>query len=1285
MPRSDSHPGAARELAVLAGPDAVTRTERILCGDGVTVNAAAAEGLAATGVRAASITTGHISVAAGTRGLPESCVHHTIGPLGCAAAAASGAAFVLSAASQQDAVDQCLLGHMLSARLGRPGLCAVAEGDALEVVALPDKPGSATAPGFGPGDPEPGVTAERLMELAASARDAVASRVEHPVYLVHRVGPTPAQLVLAGTGRAAAVAAEVAAWMRAGGHPVASLSIALLHPFPAERVRAAVRGTRVVVAVEEPGASGLAAALAGTLGSQSKLLAVDLPGGGSPQELAQAIRAVRPSMDFETRPRVEHAGRLQVLPAGTWAEEIATTFVGVLARATSLKAARRRSTGDGVGVTWDCEEGGVGTVAIAAHPAAFSTAVVGDLPVGAAVVIPTVLTTQQELVRALADDVRRLLLEREIRVGLLPRSAARVDQTCGAALMGLDPGALPAATASLRDSGQQDRAERLEEGARSLVWIDPEVLGTSLPPEEVDFRAGLELPVLPRIEGELPRHSAERVRRFHQHGRAPLDPPGEPLKPLALMALASQRGARLTHPALVVAGPDGSAPTGRTLADALEAAAATTGSGRTFEDNVARLVFTIGELLGRRPLGTPLAELSHEVARTMGDQLGLSQDETAVLDADLVRVAEELGDGAKLFDLRPDSPIFLLLETLSAVRGPRRAAFSARALAVREKVADLLRLDRLRAGPGGDAGAFAKTIGQAGAFFDPVRLADAANSVKQAPPLDIERRQRLEEAYVGLGSWLSGRVIAPPVLAVVPPSLGMSIPLPDDQVLVHPDPMAAAVGVFDGLTRRVLPVLRAARVAELEATGSYRPEDHDASIANLEWEGLGPDEMALLPSVVVIATGTWLRTSGQTGLAQLLRSSRPVLVLVLDEEGAIDPAGLSGFHGQLGWLAVGYREALVVQAPLARPCRLVEGLARMASATRPAVGVVSVPPPGPSAWQLIRAEAGLNGRSSSGLVYDPDGGDDWADRLDVQANPQPERDWPVYPLVCQVEEEEVGLELQVTHAHALALDPLWRDHFRVIGRTEWAADQLPLPEYLERLVLGRPQAWIPFILVHGAGNKLRRAILTRELAVATLDRRRAWRVLQELAGYDNAFANRAAEQARREAEAAADDRIAALVAEQNRELERVKAEEARVAMERLASLLMDLRMGPLGAGPLGMGGATAPAAPAPAPAPDNGAPVEGAPAAQDDEPLNFDDPYIDTPLCTSCNECTNINSQLFLYDENKQAYIGDAAVGTFAELVKAAEQCPAKCIHPGKPRTGDATASDDMVQRAAAL
>jgi pyruvate-ferredoxin/flavodoxin oxidoreductase len=82
----------------------------------------------------------------------------------------------------------------------------------------------------------------------------------------------------------------------------------------------------------------------------------------------------------------------------------------------------------------------------------------------------------------------------------------------------------------------------------------------------------------------------------------------------------------------------------------------------------------------------------------------------------------------------------------------------------------------------------------------------------------------------------------------------------------------------------------------------------------------------------------------------------------------------------------------------------------------------------------------------------------------------------------------------------------------------------------------------------------------------------------------------------------------------------------------------------------------------PAPA----APPAAVQVAQEDEGLRME-PYIDSALCTSCNDCINVNGQLFAYNESKQAYIKDLRAGTFAQLVQAAEKCPAGIIHPGDP------------------
>ena len=87
-----------------------------------------------------------------------------------------------------------------------------------------------------------------------------------------------------------------------------------------------------------------------------------------------------------------------------------------------------------------------------------------------------------------------------------------------------------------------------------------------------------------------------------------------------------------------------------------------------------------------------------------------------------------------------------------------------------------------------------------------------------------------------------------------------------------------------------------------------------------------------------------------------------------------------------------------------------------------------------------------------------------------------------------------------------------------------------------------------------------------------------------------------------------------------------------------------------------------------------------APAADDDALVV--EPWIETERCTTCNECTNINSRMFAYDRNKQAYIKDARAGTFAELVRAAEKCPALIIHPGTPLNPKERNLEKWVKRA---
>jgi len=77
-----------------------------------------------------------------------------------------------------------------------------------------------------------------------------------------------------------------------------------------------------------------------------------------------------------------------------------------------------------------------------------------------------------------------------------------------------------------------------------------------------------------------------------------------------------------------------------------------------------------------------------------------------------------------------------------------------------------------------------------------------------------------------------------------------------------------------------------------------------------------------------------------------------------------------------------------------------------------------------------------------------------------------------------------------------------------------------------------------------------------------------------------------------------------------------------------------------------------------------------------------DDAYIETPRCTTCNECTQINNRMFAYDANKQAYVADVGAGTYRQLVEAAESCQVSIIHPGKPKNADEDGLEELLERA---
>ncbi|MCB0851706.1 MAG: ferredoxin, partial [Bacteroidetes bacterium] len=74
-------------------------------------------------------------------------------------------------------------------------------------------------------------------------------------------------------------------------------------------------------------------------------------------------------------------------------------------------------------------------------------------------------------------------------------------------------------------------------------------------------------------------------------------------------------------------------------------------------------------------------------------------------------------------------------------------------------------------------------------------------------------------------------------------------------------------------------------------------------------------------------------------------------------------------------------------------------------------------------------------------------------------------------------------------------------------------------------------------------------------------------------------------------------------------------------------------------------------------------------------------PWLETDECTACDECTKLNPKIFAYNGDKKAYIQNPNGGPYSDLVKAAEKCTARVIHPGLPADRKEKDIDKWIKR----
>jgi len=613
----------------------------------------------------------------------------------------------------------------------------------------------------------------------------------------------------------------------------------------------------------------------------------------------------------------------------------------------------------------------------------------------------------------------------------------------------------------------------------------------------------------------------------------------------------------------------------------------------------------------------------------------------------LTHIAEKLQLDGEVVDCDRAMPARVLTHLWEGAQHRKAKAFRTTIDRLVIKLSDILRAAFIHSQAGQGADALRASLG--GGHRDTFDFNAMSRLVARNVPKDelpAARRRRIEGALAVLQSQ---RFFPDPRLA--------DRPDPPESYAFRYDNCAAAAAAYRERLPRLAEVVKAISIAELEADGAYVDTRHDAFFANFDERALSADDIALFPDYLVCVPPDRADAPENAGMMDMLSAGLPVKVLI-EATDLLEEASVGTGHFAFGVrqvrlanTATGLGGVFVVQTASSNLYALRERCAQ-AFAHRGA-GLVSVYAGAGAVGELppyLTAAAAMESRAFPAFTYDPYAGDNQAARFALADNPQPEADWPVTPFEYADETlQRVIEETPFTVADFVLCDARYAGHFARVPRERWNDAMIPADEWLARDPKSVGDA-IPYVLAVDPDNTLQRVILDTRLMQIAARCRTFWHRLQEQGGVHNSHAE-------------------ILLAREKAKWEQARAKE----LENLTAAAV--ASAPAAAGPVAE---TAPVAAGSAPA----AAADAVPAAPERNP---DEAWIETARCPSCNECQNINDKVFKYNENKQAYITDVKLGTYRQLVEAAEACQVSIIHPGKPWNPNEPGLEELIARAEAF
>lgn len=468
------------------------------------------------------------------------------------------------------------------------------------------------------------------------------------------------------------------------------------------------------------------------------------------------------------------------------------------------------------------------------------------------------------------------------------------------------------------------------------------------------------------------------------------------------------------------------------------------------------------------------------------------------------------------------------------------------------------------------------------------------------------------------------------------------------------DSPSVAMGVFEGHMAKMVEGFKTVRQVEMELAGGYVPEDSDKFFAHFNWEQLSDEEFHLCPPVVAMGGDGAMFDIGFQNLSRALMSGKPIKVFIVDTQVYSNTGGqacTSGFIGQvadmspygasqhgksesrkeISLIGMAHRTAFIHQSSLANVNHMLEGFIDGLNSRRPALfNVYAVCPPEHGVGDnsaVAQSKMAVESRAFPLFRFDPDAGITLSECVTLEGNPSLDFDWPEYKLDYKDEAgNQQSMILPMTFADFALTEGRFAKQFKKAPADTWNDDMVLLGDFL-KLSEDERDGKFPFIWSVDKKNHLMRVLVSKELVLSCEERMRFWKQLKDVAGVGRTSSNE-------------------------------EAIATRVRQELIQMLSS------------GMSGATS-----------SSPTTVAVPAASN--AADYEAVFIDTPECTACDECMNINPKIFAYNDQKKAVIINPKAGSFLDIVKAAEKCTAGIIHPGTPWNSGEANIDKLKARAA--